>query len=201
MEPAKNRNMFGRIAIGIILGTALIAILWLVTGDSGGVDYRALNDGEWKTVQVGIPYIQFESPVSLEDKSRPPLGQEREMIRRSQTFVYEQGFDLRIVASIVDYHPHVYIDPSAVVLSVKGFDKQFGASNITYEPMELIIGTYKAWRVDGTFTIGADKYDFSRVNAEYRNNYRDLLVIVRADDPEAALVRNHIVATIQFEPQ
>jgi hypothetical protein len=199
--PDRKPKTIRNLAIFLALSVALIAALRIVYVYFTAVDYRSLNHAEWKTVQLGIPFIQFETPVPLEDKSRPPLGQEREFIKRTQSFVYEQGFDLRVTASVVDYLPHVYIDPEAVVTSVKNFDKQFGASDITVEPVELIIGTYKAKRVDGTFKLRGTRYAYSRVNAEYRSNYRDLLVIVRADDPEATLLKNRMVGTVFFEPQ
>lgn len=195
-QPRTIRNLILWVGLGILMLVGLrMAYVWYST-----IDYAALNSGEWNTVQVGIPYLQFESPVTLQDKSHPPLGQEREFVRRTQSFVYHNGFDLYVTASIVDYHPHVYIEPTAVELSVKNFDKQFGASDIAYERVDLIIGTYKSQRIDGTFMLSGKKYQFTRVNTEYRNNYRDLLVIVRADDPEALRLKNRMAGTILFEP-
>jgi hypothetical protein len=204
MFPLKKKASNGEtrnILMLIALSAALVAGLGLAYDYFTEIDYRALNDGEWKTVQVGSPYVRFECPVTLEDKSRPPLGVERDLVRRMQSFVYEDGLDLRIIVSVVDYHPHIYIDPGAVVESVKGFDRQFGAGNITYQPEELMIGSSKAIRVDGSFTKDGNKYIFTRVNTESSNNFRDLLVIVRADDLEALLVKNRMVGTISFEPQ
>lgn len=187
----------------ILLGIALIAVV-VVAWKFGypylnAVDYRALNDGEWKVTKVGTPYMMFQCPVPLEEKSRPPLGQEQEFIKSNQIFQYQKGYDLYISASIIDYLPHVFVNPAAVVESIKGFDKQFGAENIEYKPYELIIGTYRAIRSDGSFTIDGEKYIFSRVTVEHRNNFRDLLVIVRADDMEALLVRNRIAGTLSYE--
>ncbi len=189
------------IIMGIALGLVLIAGLIVLYLNYNAVDYSELNKGEWKQVRAGIPYIQFESPVPLENKSRPAIGQEREAISRSQSFVYENGLDLHISASIVEYLPHVYLDPEVVVTSVRNFDKQFGASNISLRPMELMIGAYKAIRVDGSFTVAGRKYVFSRVNSEYRNIYRDLLVIVRAGDEDALQIKNRMVQSVFLEPQ
>lgn len=199
VTPSKNTSNFQRLFIiaSVLLIAAAVAVYNYMMP---GVDYRALNDAEWKVTQVGTPWMKFECPVPLEDKSRPPIGQERELIQSNQIFMYQKGYDLYVSASIIDYLPHVYVSPSAVVESVKGFDKQFGAENIQYNPYELIIGTYRTLRTDGSFTINGTKYIFSRVTAEHRNNFRDLLVIVRDDDMEALLVKNRIAATISFGP-
>lgn len=195
-RPRTLRNLFIWVGMGALLIIGFrMAYVWY-----SAIDYAALNKGEWKTVQVGIPFVQFESPVTLADKSRPPLGKDREFVRRNQSFLHQNGFDLYVAVTIVDYHTHVFIDPAAVVQSVKNFDQQFGASDITFERTDLIIGTYKAQRVEGTFMRGGHKYQFTRINAEYRNNFRDLLVIVRADDPEATRLKNRMTGTILFEP-
>lgn len=196
-RPRTVRNLLIWVGLGVLLIVALrMAYVWY-----SAVDYAALNKTTWNTVQVGIPFVQFESPVTLADKSHPPLGKDREFVRRNQSFLYQNGFDLFVAVTIVDYHTHVFIDPAAVVQSVKNFDQQFGASDITFERTDLIIGTYKSQRVEGTFMRSGRKYQFTRINAEYRNNFRDLLVIVRADDPEATRLKNRMAGTIFFEPQ
>jgi len=198
-EPEKKPRTLRTLILGVVLA-GIVATAWILYSRYTAVDYRALNDGEWQVAQLGSPYIQFESPVTLVDKSRPPLGREQDLLRRHQSFLYEKGFDLYVLATVLDYHQHVFVDPNSPLEAVKNFDKIYGASDITYEPYQLIIGTYKATRIDGSFTKQGKKYIFSRVTCEYRNNFRDLLVIVRADDMEALLVRNRIAATIRFEP-
>lgn len=187
------------LAIGLTATLAIVAVLWIAYSMYVKTDFAALNAAEWKPVQVGVPFIQFESPVDLKDESRPPLGEERQFIKRHQQHTYQSGNDVRIIATIVDYHPHVYIDPNAVELSVRNFDKQFGAKDINYQINDVVLSTYKAKLAEGTFVIGDRKYVFTRINVEYRNNYRDLLLIIREGDQEADRFRRRVVSTVQFQ--
>ncbi|MBL7851114.1 MAG: hypothetical protein JNN04_09445 [Cyclobacteriaceae bacterium] len=187
------------VLIGLAAGCGLLAVLWFAYDKSTAVDFAALNAAEWKPVQAGIPFVQFDAPFELKDESRPPLGDERQFLKRNQRFTYQAGNDLQVIATIVDYLPHVYIDPNALELSIRGFDKQFGASNLTFQINDVVMSTYKAKLAEGTFLIGTKKYIFTRVNVEYRNNYRDLLIIVKDGDPEAERLRKRIVGTIQFQ--
>lgn len=190
---------FRTIAIGLAATVVIVAAIWIVRSNFTSVDFATLNAAEWRPVQVGAPFIQFESPVDLKDESRPPLGDERQFIKRSQRHTYEAGDDVRIIASIVDYLPHVYIEPNVVELSVRNFDKQFGAKEITYQVNDVVLSSYKAKLAEGTFVIGSKKYAFTRINVEYRNNYRDLLIFVKEGDPEAERFRRRVVSTIQFQ--
>ena len=187
------------IALGIAATVVIGATLWIAYSKYATTDFAALNAAEWKPVQVGVPFIQFETPVELTDESRPPLGDERQFIKRHQQHTYQSGNDVRIIATIVDYLPHVYIDPNAVELSVRNFDKQFGARDINFQINDVVLSNYKAKLAEGTFVIGGKKYVFTRINVEYRNNYRDILVIVKADDPEAERFRKRVVSTVQFQ--
>jgi hypothetical protein len=190
---------FKNLAIGLTATVAIVAVLWITYNTYVKTDFATLNAAEWKPVQVGVPFIQFETPVDLRDESRPPLGDERQFIKRHQQHTYQSGNDVRIIATIVDYLPHVYIDPNAVELSVRNFDKQFGAKDINYQVNDVVLSTYKAKLAEGTFVIGSTKYVFTRVNVEYRNNYRDILVIVKEGDPEADRFRKRVIATVQFQ--
>lgn len=186
----------------IVITVAAVVIgllLWIAYGKFTATNFAALNAAEWKPVQVGAPYLEFETPVALTDASRPPLGDERQFIKRYQQFTHESGQDLRILATVVEYLPHVYIDPNAVDLSIRNFDKQFGAKDIQYQINDVILSNYKAKLAEGTFTSGGTKYVFTRINVEYRNTYRDLLVIVRDGDPEAVRFSRRITSTLQFQ--
>ena len=187
------------IAIALTITAAVVAVFWFAYNKASSADFTALNAAEWKPVQVGVPYLQFESPVNLKDESRPPLGDERQFIRRNQQFSYQAGNDLRLIATIVDYLPHVYIDPNAVEISIRNFDRQYGATDITYKINDVVLSNYKAKLAEGTFVLGTKKYSFTRINVEYRNNYRDLLIIVKDGDPEAERFRKRVVSTIQFQ--
>lgn len=195
MFTMNSRNITIGIAATVVIGVAL----WIAYTKYTTTDFAALNAAEWKPVQVGVPYLQFESPVDLKDESRPPLGDERQFIKRYQQHTYQSGSDLRIIASIVDYLPHVYIDPNAVELSVRNFDKQFGAKDIKYQINDVVLSNYKAKLAEGTFVINGKTYIFTRINVEYRDTYRDLLVIVKAGDPEADKFRRRVASTIQFQ--
>jgi hypothetical protein len=186
-------------AIGLTATAAIVAALWIAYSNYSSTDFAALNAAEWKPVQVGVPFIQFETPVDLKDESRPPLGDERQFIKRYQQHTYQSGKDVRIIATIVDYLPHVYIEPNAVELSVRNFDKQFGARDINFQINDVILSTYKAKLAEGTFVLGSTKYIFTRINVEYRNNYRDILVFVKEGDPEADRFRRRVLSTVQFQ--
>jgi hypothetical protein len=186
------RNIF----IGLVGGLALVAVVNFIYTRTSATDFKKLNEGNWRTESVGAPYVMFDSPVRLTDTSRPSNATEREFIEYQMSYNYKEGRDLIIVATVINYHTHVYIDPLAAEQSVKGLEQLYGATNISYETTPLTIGGYPSKRVSGRFQIGDQSFIYARVNIVNKSLVRDLLVIVKDGDAQAARFLDRMVSSV-----
>ncbi len=187
------------ILIGLGVGLVLVAGVIFIYSRTSATDFKKLNEDNWRSESLGAPYIKFDSPVRLTDASRPPNSKEREFVQYQMIYNYKEGRDLIIVATIVNYLSHVYIDPLAPEQSVKSFEQLYGASNISYETTELTISNYPAKRITGRFQIGDRSLIYARVNVVQKSLVRDLLVIVKDGDSEAARFLDRMASSVEVE--
>lgn len=199
-ETSQDSNTLYR-NLTIFLGIAFLVALLLpyLYLRYAPTDFEALNNAMWKKVPLGYPYILVEVPVELENKSRAPSWKEQEFFQYQQTYSFEDGRDFIVSASIVNYNFHVYIDPNAAEQSVNAYRDLYGAEDIHYSSRPIVLNDLPGKRIDGTFTAGARQLAFTRLSFEYKHIVRDLLVVVRDGDVEAANVRERIVNSMQID--
>lgn len=198
-EKGSNQKQIRNIAVGLGLGLVLTALLRYGYGNFTGTNYSQLTAKEWKTVKLGNPFIQIETPVELKEITQKLPGQAGEFIESQQSFSYQSAYDLTITATIIKYHPDVYFDPEGSEKSVKHFEKLFGAKNITFDKKDLTIDTYRTKRLDGHFEIDNKEYAFTRVSIESGQIVRDLLIIVKEGDNKAQALKERIVDSIKVQ--
>lgn len=187
--------------LAIFLGIAFLLALLLPYAYMryAHTDFAALNNASWKKTPLGYPYIMVEVPVELQNNSKAPSWKEQEFFQYQQTYSFEDGRDFIVSASIVNYNIHVYLDPNAVEQSVQAYTELYGAEDIHFTAKPVVLNDLPGKRIDGTFTIGARKLAFTRLSFEYKHLVRDLLVVVRDGDAEAAKVRERIVNSTQID--
>ncbi|HEY3402601.1 MAG TPA: hypothetical protein VGK59_04380 [Ohtaekwangia sp.] len=198
-EKGLNQKQIRNIVVGLGLGLALTALFRYAYSNFTGTNYSELKGKEWKTVKLGTPFIQIETPVDLKEITQELPEKAKEYMESQQSFSYQAGYDLTITATIIKYHPDVYFDPEGSEKSVKNFEKLLGAKNIMFAKKDLTIDNYKSKRLDGSFDIDNKQYAFSRVSIESGQIVRDVLVIVKKGDNEGQEIKERIVQSIKVE--
>ena len=194
-----SNKLFRNLAIFLGIAFLLAMIFPMIYVRYTPTDFASLKSADWKTVRLGYPLLEIETPVPLENESRKPSEEEREFFEYQQRFVYEDGRDFKLIATTVNYNRHVYIDPNAVEQSVQGYAQQFGAQDIRFTSSDVVLNELPGKRIDGTFTIGSRKLAFTRISLEYKYVVRDLLVVYRDQDADGLAVRDRIVKSLKLD--
>jgi hypothetical protein len=193
LTPKQIRNM----VVGLVLGLALTALFRYASSHFTEANYAELKQKEWKTVKLGNPFIQIETPVDLKEITLELPATAKALVESQQSFSYQAGYELTITATIIKYRPDVYFDPEGSEKSIQNFEKLFGAKNIVFDKKDLTINHYQSKRLDGTFDIGDKEYAFTRISIESGSVVRDVLVIVKKGDNEGKEIRERIINTIK----
>jgi hypothetical protein len=190
-------------ALGLILGVIVYLVLnnTIFNFSFQGIDNQKLIAKEWVTMGYGKPSITISTPEKLTAFEIGIPAEVVNLIDKMESFKYENGEKLAILANIVVYDSNAgeATAEGAAEGSIKEMKSKPGVKNFIYQNKKLVIENVEGVRQDGNFTMNNSAMRFVNLTFAKKNILWQVTILTQQNDNTSETISEKIIKSIKFD--